>query len=175
VQSPYCPSLPLSPTQPNPSSRWPPLSALPPWPPLSATGSPPPSSTSVGTGTEGPISPVFGPASPSSVAAFESRVGDASKRCAAGAAFERRSVTVSDRGSGAAFVTVTQRAPMTLATSKLRANRGFCPRTIEVNPNPNHKSLRAIGDVLFNGLLWIISLCTRCCTLGYVLLNGFFS
>jgi hypothetical protein len=90
------------------------------------TGSPPPSLTSSGTGAKGLASP--------SLAA-------ASEHC---------SVTVCNRCSGAASVTVTQCAP---ATSRLRAKRGFCPRTIEVNPNPNHKSLRAIGDVLLNGLL----------------------
>jgi hypothetical protein len=127
--------------------------------------------TSAGAGAEGSASPVFDPASPSSTAASEHRVGDASERCAAGAASERRSVAISDCGSSAASVTVTQHVPATPTTSRLRAKHGFCPRTIEVNPN--HKSLRAIGDVLFNALPWIISLCTRCCTLGYVLLNGF--
>jgi hypothetical protein len=43
---------------------------------------------------------------------------------------ERRSVAVSDRDSGP--VTVTPSAPTTHATSRLRARRGFDPKTIEV-------------------------------------------
>jgi hypothetical protein len=59
-----------------------------------------------------------------SSAAVEHRVGDA---------FERLSVAVSDRGSGAASVIMAQRALATLATFRLRTKHGFCPRTTEVN------------------------------------------
>jgi hypothetical protein len=43
---------------------------------------------------------------------------------------ESLSVTVSDHASGP--ITVTQSASATRATSRLRAKRGLCPRTVEV-------------------------------------------
>jgi hypothetical protein len=99
--------------------------------------SPPPSSTSVGAVIEGPASPVFGPTSPSPAAASEHRMGDASERYTVGAPSEHHSVAVSDCSLGATSVTMTQHSPGTLATSRLGAKSGFCPRTIKVNPNPN--------------------------------------
>jgi hypothetical protein len=69
--------------------------------------SPLPSLTSAGADAEGTASPVFCPSSAAAVTAVERCVGNASKRYVAYAASERCSVTVSIRGSGIAFVTVT--------------------------------------------------------------------